>query len=268
MPFTFSHPAAVLPIHSVLKKWIALPALAIGSMVPDAAYYLPMPEHFKESSHTVLGTFSSSLPLGILVLLFFYWIGEETVFLLPSPHREALQGRIKIPAPRIREVLLVVAGIVLGAWTHVVWDWFTHDEGWAAQRVRWLDTVLLRNRVPGFNTLQLVSTLFGLCVLLYVYSKWMRSRGFRPWKLQRPTWRLYLWLGVFATCFAEAAIESHAIQAVLAMTSPYFLHIRHAGLLFVTNSVRNVLVAVFAVSLGAKGLGLYSPSEARQETTP
>src|SRR5580700_6014062 len=37
MPFTFSHPAAVLPVHSRFKNWIPLSALVIGSLVPDAA---------------------------------------------------------------------------------------------------------------------------------------------------------------------------------------------------------------------------------------
>ena len=64
MPFTFSHPAAILPIHSRFKNWIPLSALVIGSLVPDAAYYLPTPEHFRTHSHTLLGTFSTSLPFG------------------------------------------------------------------------------------------------------------------------------------------------------------------------------------------------------------
>src|SRR5277367_5096090 len=111
MPFTFSHPAAVLPIHSRFKKWILLSALVIGGLVPDAAYYLPMPEHFKQNSHTLLGTFSSSLPVGIL---------------LPSPHRDALQSRLKPPPASIQQALLAALGIVIGAWSHVLWDSCTH----------------------------------------------------------------------------------------------------------------------------------------------
>src|ERR1700722_20195529 len=95
MPFKFAHPAAVLPIHSRLKKWIPLSALVIGSLVPDAAYYLPMPEHFKHNSHSLLGTFSSSLPLGIFIWLVFYWLAAPVVCLLPSPHRDALRSKLR-----------------------------------------------------------------------------------------------------------------------------------------------------------------------------
>src|SRR3954467_3723030 len=97
MPFTFAHPAAVLPVHSRYKKWLPLSALVIGSLIPDAAYYFPLPGNFNHISHSLLGTFYSSLPLGILALLVFYWIGEEVAFLLPSPHRDALRGKVKVP---------------------------------------------------------------------------------------------------------------------------------------------------------------------------
>jgi Domain of unknown function (DUF4184) len=90
MPVPFSHANAVLPIHSRLKNWIPLSALVSGSLVPDAAYYLPMPEHFKQNSHTFLGTFSSSLPLGTLVWLIFCSLAVPAVALLPAPNREAL----------------------------------------------------------------------------------------------------------------------------------------------------------------------------------
>src|SRR5258706_3628674 len=129
MPFTFSHPAAILPLHSRLKEWIPLSALVVGSMVPDTAYYLPMPEHFKENAHTLMGTFTSSLPVGILVLLLVYWIGEEVVFLLPSPHREALRGKPRVPT-HPSGALLAVLGIAIGTWTHVLWDSFTHEGMW------------------------------------------------------------------------------------------------------------------------------------------
>jgi hypothetical protein len=225
MPFSFSHPAAVLPVHSRLKKWIALPALVVGSIVPDMAYYLPMPEHFKENAHTLLGTFTSSLPVGILVLLLVYWIGEETVFLLPQPHCEALRGRLKVPALRLPEILLGVLGITIGAWTHVIWDSFTHEGTWVEVRVPLLHNVLIGKSVHGYDILQNLSSAVGLCVLLYVYDKWIKSLGYQPWKWRKPTWRLYLWPGVAAVCLVAAMIENHTVQTITAC----FFFIRGAG---------------------------------------
>jgi hypothetical protein len=252
MPFTFAHPAAVLPIHPRLKSWIPLSALVIGSLVPDAAYYLPMPAHFKQNSHTLLGTFSSSLPLGILVWLIFYWLAAPAVFLLPAPHREAIGPQLKHRLTSIPQVLGVVSGILLGAWSHVLWDSFTHERGWIVRHTPLLQRALFGNMPPVYKALQFLSSLFGLWVLLYAYNKWMKASGFRLWIWRRPDWRLYLWLGVAVTCFVAAAIEGHGITAIADL---YFLHRGHFALDFFTIFVRDTLLALCVVSIGAKVLG-------------
>ena len=35
MPFTLSHPALVLPLNLLPKKWFSITGLVIGSMAPD-----------------------------------------------------------------------------------------------------------------------------------------------------------------------------------------------------------------------------------------
>lgn len=249
MAFTFSHPAAVLPIHSVFKKWIPLSALVVGSIVPDAAYYLPMPEHFKRHSHTLLGTFSTSLPAGILLLLIFYWAAATFVFLLPSPHRGALQPELKAPPATIVQALLVALGIVIGAWTHVVWDSCTHSNGWIVQHTPPLQKHYFGEMMTGYSFMQYLTSAIGLGVLLYAYDRWMQASGFRPWAWRQPDWRVYLWLGVLVSCSVAATIESHAVQAIV---DGAFLHSRHFGLVFITSFVRDMLIAVCAVVIGAK----------------
>ncbi|WP_220463965.1 DUF4184 family protein [Adhaeribacter radiodurans] len=39
MPFTFSHPAIVLPLTLLLRKWYSLTGLVIGSLTPDFEYF-------------------------------------------------------------------------------------------------------------------------------------------------------------------------------------------------------------------------------------
>ena len=160
MALTFSHPAAVLPIHSRLKNWIPLSALVIGSLVPDAAYYLPMPEHFKQNSHTLLGTFSSSLPLGILVWLIFRWLAAPATFLLPTPNREAIGPQLTRRLTSIPQALGVVSGILLGAWSHVLWDSFTHEQGWIVKHAPLLQRAFFGHTVS--RELQYLSSIFGL----------------------------------------------------------------------------------------------------------
>lgn len=248
MPFTFSHPAAILPIHSRFKKWLSLPPLVVGSLVPDAGYYLRMPESYKEHAHTFLGAFSFSLPVGIIALIIFYWIAPEAAFLLPSPHREALQQRLKVPAS-LPEALMAACGIVLGAETHVLWDSFTHKMGAAVQRVPFLRDDLFGSRIPIYLALQYLSSVVGLCILVYVYSRWIKTAGFRAWKWQSPSWRFYLWLVILVGCFVEAIAESDTVHAI---TSLYFLQSRHFAFIFIISFVRNVLAALCALSISVK----------------
>jgi Domain of unknown function (DUF4184) len=265
MPFTFSHPAAVLPVHSRFKNWIPLSSLVVGSLVPDAAYYLPLPEHFKQNSHTLLGTFSSSLPAGILVWLIFYWLAAPAVFLLPAPHREALRSRLKPRLVSIPQALGVASGILIGAWSHVLWDSFTHERGWIVKHTPLLQRPLFGTMMPGYKALQYLSSIFGLCVLLYAYNKWMKASGFRLWILPRLCWRFFLWLGLAIVCLVAALIETHAQGAI---ASTVFLHSKHFALVFLTTFVRDFLLAVCAVAIAAKVLGLGSSSQPQPKTLP
>lgn len=248
MPFTLSHPAAVLPVHSKFKNWIPLSALVIGSLMPDAAYYLPMPEHFKQTSHTLLGTFSSSLPFSILAILVFYWIAEATVFTLPSPHREALQPRLKPPPSSIQQVMLVLVGIVIGAWSHVLWDSCTHNTGWIVMHTPLLQ-IRIFPRFPIYKGLQYLSTVVAIWILLYVYEKWLASLGLRLWVWRKPGWRFYLWCGVIGACLVAAVIESHMISAI---ASHSFLRNQHFVLVLITSFVRNMLIAIVGVSISVR----------------
>jgi hypothetical protein len=264
MPFTFSHPAAVLPIHSRFKNWIPLSALVIGSLVPDAAYYSPMPEHFKQNSHTLFGTFSSSLPLGICVWLIFYWLAPSAVFLLPSPHREAIAPQLKPRLASIPQALGVALAVVIGAWSHVLWDSFTHVRGWFVKHISLLQKPLFGNSLPVYKGLQFFSSALGLCALFYAYNKWIKTSGYQLWIWRKPGWRFYLWFGVVAVCLVAAGIEGHAITAIKNL---YFEHAGHYALLFFTCFGRDFLIALCAVALAAKMLG-YSAARQPQPQLP
>ena len=235
-------------------------ALARYGYASDADF-----EHFQQNSHTLLGTFSSSLPVGILVLLLVYWIGEEIVFLLPSPHREALHGKLKVPAARLPAALLALSGLLLGAWSHVAWDSFTHETGWVVEHAPYLERPLLGNTLRGYTVLQHLSTLLGLCVLLYAYDKWITTCEIGTWTWQKPSWRFYLWVGVVSACFVDGVIESHAFHVIRTL---YFLQSRHFGLIFLTSFVRDFFIAICALAIGVKVFGGSHSQPAQPETIP
>ena len=265
MPFTFSHPAAVLPIHSRFKNWIPFSALVIGSTFPDAAYYLPMPEHFRTNSHTLLGTFSTSLPAGVFLWLIYYWLVPSAVFLLPSPHREAIEPQLKPRLASLPQALGVALGVLIGAWSHVLWDSFTHARGWIVKHIPLLQKPLFGNALPAYKGLQYFSSLFGLCVLFYAYNKWLKVSGFRLWIWRKPGWRFCLWFAVTLICLVAAGIEGRAITAI---ENLYFDHTGHYALKFFTSFVKDFLIALCVVSVCTKALGHASPRPPCPEILP
>lgn len=173
MPWTFAHPAAILPFIRVGRFSLPVPALVVGSISPDLGYYIGQ-FGLATFAHSLLGIFAVCLPLGALILLLFNAVRPALIQLLPDPHRraifEAARG-IQTAAPAQSAALTAVA-LIIGAATHTVWDSFTHATGLAVQ---WLP--LLQRPVWGVkvhNVAQHISTLIGVSVLGLAYLRWLR----------------------------------------------------------------------------------------------
>jgi hypothetical protein len=174
VPFTGSHPAAVLPLART-----ALPAsaLVIGSMAPDLPFYVPVPVQ-PEATHSLLGAVSIDVLLGGVA--FAWWqavLGPAVVAHLPS----AFRRRLVRPVPAglgyhlraVRPILLVAAALMLGAVTHVGWDSFTHAGMWGPGHIRWLAEA--HGPLPGYEWSQHASGLLGALVIGWWSVRWWRS---------------------------------------------------------------------------------------------
>lgn len=179
MPWTFAHPAAVVPLRRYCPERLNFAALVTGSISPDLGYYIHRFDlaHF---AHSLLGSLLACLPAGLFLLGVLYLLREPLRFLLPQPHRAALAP---ISAQRFSlhpgKALAITASVLLGAWTHIAWDSCTHREGWLVSRITLLQEPLLRlgaAELPVYAVLQHLSTLGGIAVLLMAYSLWLRSR--------------------------------------------------------------------------------------------
>ncbi len=84
MPFTFSHPAIVLPLNYLPKKWVSLTGLIAGSIAPDFEYFLRLRVR-SDYSHTWFGIFWIDLPIALLLSLIYHnWIKISFINHLPS----------------------------------------------------------------------------------------------------------------------------------------------------------------------------------------
>jgi hypothetical protein len=81
MPFTLSHPAAILPLRLLLGRFGVLSALVIGSMAPDFPYFVgkPWPRIF---THTLESVVWFSLPVGWCVYVLFEYILRRPIWIV------------------------------------------------------------------------------------------------------------------------------------------------------------------------------------------
>src|ERR1043166_1199719 len=248
MPWTLSHPAAVLPFRRFCwHHYLDFAALIIGSMTPDVGYYI---QRFDVASfaHTMPGSFVVCLPSGICLLLLFYLVRKPVCFILPMPHREALLPLCStVPRLSLGSLWVIFLSLLLGAWSHILWDSFTHQSGWFAQRVSWLHEPLLTvGSTPfrGYYLLQQFSTLFGAVILLVSYLAWIRRHQLiRPVHLRAERWRYGLWVVIIvvALLFALPA-AAHAAQTFEGYLA-FRILIFSAGVYFLSIALPLIIVA-------------------------
>lgn len=167
MPFTLAHPAAVLPLRRLpLMRTVPL---IIGATAPDIPYYLPwrIAKHIPQTTHTLLGTLTVDLPIGLLLLIFIWLLRAPLAAPLGPGAREKCFLALERFGSRPLNWALAPLSILVGAWTHIAWDSFTHADGWMVGRIPALSAPVSLFSYTGelCHVLQYASSVFGLAVL-------------------------------------------------------------------------------------------------------
>jgi len=180
MPFTLAHPAAVIPLQRVLGRAGVPSALVVGSMSPDLVYFLPLGID-RTASHSLAGLFWCCVPLGLVGYALFHVLWRPLgPYLLPRPLSARLPrppGPSRLPAVPLWAVLV---SLTVGAATHLLWDAFTHGNGFVVEMSPALRTLLWEvhgYRVFVYKVLQHGSTLIGFSLLAYWGWRWFRTTG-------------------------------------------------------------------------------------------
>lgn len=169
MPFTFAHPAAVLPLHRRWPRPFVLSALVIGSMAPDFAY-LPPFLATRTLSHNLAGSVSFCVPVGFIVYLVFHlFLKAPLTALLPAAlQRHALRAIADSPRLPDRTWPVVLLSLWIGSLSHLVWDGFTHEGTRGTLLMPFLLTTVFQfgeHQVHLCRVLQHASTFFGGWIL-------------------------------------------------------------------------------------------------------
>ena len=182
MPFTGSHPAAVLPLLGVRLLGRPLPAsaLVLGSMAPDLPYYEPF---VSGPTHTAIGLVTIDLLLAAVAWLIWHaLLAAPALAVAPAPVRARLVGRVE-PGLRRRlgdpaQVGLLLLALLVGSASHVGWDELTHNGRFGPRHV----AVLARSwhGHGGYAWAQYASGVLGALAILLWAAAWWRSAEVRP----------------------------------------------------------------------------------------
>jgi hypothetical protein len=175
MPFTFSHPAAMIPFRILPKKWTSLTGLVIGSMCPDFEYFIRM-KGYSTFGHSWGAMFWFVLPLSIVLSFLYHYIVRDTLI-------DNLPAFLKNRLLQIRNFdwinylkknyWVVVISILIGGCTHVLWDGLTHKHGLFVKKNGWFDQAFIIDGyiMTRYKMLQHVSTIIGgIVVILALFS--------------------------------------------------------------------------------------------------
>jgi uncharacterized protein DUF4184 len=137
MPFTLSHPAAVLLLS---RPPLVASALVTGAVAPDLPYLLPQATSagwgpYSDFNLTYTHAFDTGLTAGIVIALFLLVLYHQLlkrplVALLP----ESVAGRLLEATDRFRwlpvaRLAWIVISASAGVLTHLLWDALVHDNG-------------------------------------------------------------------------------------------------------------------------------------------
>ncbi|WP_243420880.1 DUF4184 family protein [Micromonospora globispora] len=131
MPLTFpSHLAPVLPLKLWRPRWFDGVALATGAVAPDVGYLFAGTRLDPGSdTHTLAGLLWWCLP----VALGYAWLVRRTVagIAVHLPGEQVFGWRRYAALRGVRHPWrITVCSALLGATSHLGWDWLTHTDRW------------------------------------------------------------------------------------------------------------------------------------------
>jgi hypothetical protein len=169
MPFTFSHPAILLPFFKNEK--FSITALIIGSMAPDFEFFFRMRTQ-SEISHTFLGLLLVDLPLAIIVTFLFHGILKKP-FLANSPafiQRRSTELNHSNWFEYFRKnKVIVFFSFFIGAFSHFLLDSLSHWDGFIVQRLFFLNRMFFS--FPLYEWVQYSTSVIGLVIVIWYFFR-------------------------------------------------------------------------------------------------
>jgi membrane-bound metal-dependent hydrolase YbcI (DUF457 family) len=154
-----------------------VPALAVGAMAPDFEYLVHL-SATRTIGHTLPGVFLLCLPTALAALLLWYRLLGPVLARLLRPGTGGLTAGWGEASPfgTPRRLALVCLSIVIGAFSHIAWDSFTHQGGAVVSLWSGFSHRIGPGALPVYQWLQYGCSVFGMTLL----GIWAHRAAQRP----------------------------------------------------------------------------------------
>lgn len=212
LPFTFAHPAIVIPLKRISGRWFNLTALVFGSMAPDFEYFVRM-KTVTTISHTVTGIFAFDLSIVIVLSILFQRVIREPLLLyLPRPLDHLFDGTRDVlwRINSMKEFFVFIYSALIGIVSHTIWDSFTHLNGVVVSNLSFLKEYLniFGYQIPIYKFLQHGSTLVGLMLIgIFILTCPKRGNLNELSTVVKKRYKAYFWLIVMITALIVTCVR-------------------------------------------------------------
>ena len=162
MPFTVAHVVAARPLWRAAGRRLPLSAIVVGSVAPDLEYLGHLGTE-RTIGHELWGVVVLDLPLALLLLALWHRLFKRPLAALVSRRVRPAIDVGPFPFGPLRRFGVVVLAVLVGIAGHLLWDGFTHRDGFITTRVWFLREAIGRPHV--YDLFNYASTAFGLLVL-------------------------------------------------------------------------------------------------------
>lgn len=173
MPFTFSHPAIVLPLKKAKPRWFSVNGLVIGSMAPDFLYFFKMDGN-ADFGHTLAGIFLYDLPISFLIAITFHlWVRNILIMHLPSPLDKKYFKFLSFNFIHFlrKKWLSFTISVLIGVLSHLFWDSLFTPQGWIYYQAPSLFSkhfTIAERTLPLYILIERLESVFGLIYVIWI----------------------------------------------------------------------------------------------------
>jgi len=172
MPFTISHAVLAPPISKLTGHALPVAALAIGCMVPDL--YRLFTQENSNTTHLWTSIIHPDLWIGLVFCLLWYLLYRPVIYRLSGIqhplHIESFKSAIQF-------FIGVIAAVLVGTATHIIWDGLTHVDfrTFAFKDFLSQNLTLFNHQYPVHRILQIGSSIVVLPILLCMCLQYYRQ---------------------------------------------------------------------------------------------